>query len=1027
MIPYSRSIFAISASSLDETPSGMGTALAQDYLNGWTCLWDPRLLQAIACVPEWKRADASGLDVEDALIVCPESSRDRLDTPLEERIRAGNCCLVHTAQRPRTAIVIELLEHLRARWSEVENETTAARARSEFVCQRSDTDCCRIGDFYAFGYLVLQVQAMARKLRYSVNLDWMILGDQIMNAAKASVDGDDAETDRWLVAAFDAVSQERDRYCSQQGHLIELILTGASTLGAQLTKQLSVDRPLTLYATTNNLKRLRDTNSNAWVCLKERVENGSVALAGGLRSERKHAWMTELSLIREMSQAQADFHELGLPAATSWMRFEPSILAHSPTLARQFGFIGGIIADIGGGSVPSKEHAKVKWQPSGETSGLDCILGHVVDAANAESILGLGAQMAKQLDYHQVPTLILAHWPGSKCDAFDDLVAAMVRSPAIGKWIDTRRYFATTAQPYWTDHYGSHEFRTRLPQSVSELNELHARIIETTAQSHRLERLDSLRRLWRFVPYRSGTASQAIDMDAWHRSLLALQLQCDERWSKSTPGTLSDPLESSRDAIDSAIDALTNDLTQDMRLRVPGENEDVVFNACGHAQRILLADMPHAWDPESSTRIVAQATERGQPMAVIDVPPFGFAKFQGLANLSAAASSRQPGDLASAESSAAVRSTWWSHVFGGRNAIAQSDGSLANEFMEIQIDPDTGHLRSMYVVNKRGNRLSCRLGLISNALDLKQPLNDALFTGLTDVRMRVLHASKVRGTIEVTGKLATQAQAFQDQGGVMDSEWTLRYTLWHGVRWMDVECVGRGIDAHRCYPVWRMVWPSEAASIAAWQNGTRGKLPAPLQAAVELIEIDDVEHKIHFATRGLSMHRRMGHNGLVSVLPVQSTGVCSAHFSIGMDWPRPWETAIDRLLPPLVAYSKNERPLASNRAPDAGAWLARCNVPNLRFTWIDPSPPIQVSETFGDEHDCDGTEGPGIDADACVWVVETKGKSGAARLGCIRPIQRAWRVDFRGLECDKLKVEDGEVVIPFKGWERSRIALCFGP
>jgi len=57
--------------------------------------------------------------------------------------------------------------------------------------------------------------------------------------------------------------------------------------------------------------------------------------------------------------------------------------------------------------------------------------------------------------------------------------------------------------------------------------------------------------------------------------------------------------------------------------------------------------------------------------------------------------------------------------------------------------------------------------------------------------------------------------------------------------------------------------------------------------------------------------------------------------------------------------------------------------------------------------------------------VETAGKAGTAKLGCVRPIDRAWRVDFRSLEYDKLRVEDGEAWIPFQAWDRFRIAVCF--
>jgi hypothetical protein len=103
-------------------------------------------------------------------------------------------------------------------------------------------------------------------------------------------------------------------------------------------------------------------------------------------------------------------------------------------------------------------------------------------------------------------------------------------------------------------------------------------------------------------------------------------------------------------------------------------------------------------------------------------------------------------------------------------------------------------------------------------------------------------------------------------------------------------------------------------------------------------------------------------------------------------------------------------------------------MPNLHFRWIDPKPELGLNDSTDVEPANQENMSPqrdGVVADGCLWMVETAGKPGTGRLGCIRPIERAWRVDFRGLEYDKLKVEDGEVLIPFQGWDRLRIAICF--
>jgi hypothetical protein len=987
MTTHSRTVFVAANHSIEDLPKGMGAANAADYLTAWTSLWDPRLLLANGALPEWRRCDASGLDLEDALVCCPEASLAKIDQPLQERLRLGRNSFVPSARRPRHEVVRNLLE------SHVDR-ASADITPDGLAFSVGDEACCHLDDFYAFGYAVLQVQCMARKLRYSFNLDWMAVGEQILSAAKASLRRDSSETDRWLGAAFDSLSQERDRYCSQQGNLLDLILLAPSTLGEPLTRTLEIDRPMTLYATTRILQLLQKTNHDAWGKLIQRLEDQSLCLAGGLRDELLHVWWPEDALIRELSDARDDFEQLGVPPTKVWMRFAPAIPTNLPMIAKQFGFQGAIIAPLAGGSIPKKEHAKIRWQAAGDRDrgGLDCILGHVLDAADCENLLHLGSEMAQQLDYHQVPTLVLAHWPGAMSAAFQDLVNAAKRTPALGKWMHAETYFATTSQPYWSDPYSSLDFHYPLPHDTLTIHARHNLLMYGVQQAYRLEQLESTCRLWSSTPrIKSLPQGTNLDLEGYLAQIVKLR------------SALYNHSESIA-TIAKQTDAIAADVLEELRARIPGD-EDICFNATSHTKKVFLENFPGRIERQSSTRIIACDHDDYQSQCVVELPSYGFAKLDSQPSLE-----EQGQNQNTVEGSARdKRPSWLGRVFGSRPTVAQADGSMANEWMELQIDPVKGHLRSLYVANKRGNRLSGQLSWCSEPVRLRYSVEESSFGSVSQAQVRVVHSCKVRGTIEVTGQLG---------GG----DCVIRYSLWQGARWLDIDVQCTGMDPKLGFPLWRMVWPSEAATIAAWSQGAKSKLPSPLQCAVELIEIDDAEHRIEFATGGLSMHRRVGNKGLATVLPFDEHSVCRASFSIGIDWKNPWEIAIDRMLPELVSVSKGRKQPVHEKTPDTGAWLARCNVSNLRFRWIDPQPALQVSPSSDAEGREDNTA---ICADGCWWIVETEGKSGTAKVGCGRAIDRAWRVDFRGLEYDKLRVEDGEVFIPFQGWERSRIAFCF--
>jgi hypothetical protein len=1048
----------MASASMDDTPRGIGSKLALDYHYGWTSLWDPRVLAALGFVPEFRRADGGGLDLETALVVCTDAVRDKLDTPLLERLALNRSTVVMTACRSRGEIVQQLLQSIR-------DHASAEGVHVPVETQVPDDRCFLLDEFYAFAFMVMQVQVMARKLRYSFNLDWMIVSDQLIHAAKASVAGDAAETERWITAAFDSLSQERDRYCSQQGNVLELVLTTATTIGDSLLQQLRVDRPLSLFATTATLQRCRETSPAVWECLRDRLHSSTLSIAGGFREEPMHGYLVESSLHRSMHTGQADFVALGLEPPKTWMRFHPGVTGATPEVAKLFGYHGAILTTPGGGASPEKDHAKIRWQSHTDSPTLDCILGHVLDASDAEALLSVGAEMAKQLDYHQVPTVVLAHWPSKVSPLFEDFVLAMRRTPAIGKWIDVERYFATTAQPYWTDAFATQQFRVPLPSAAVELHALHERVIATARRLHRLDRIESASRMWRLVPrvaslpIEPGT-SEAVGIDdaTYYDALRALQSDCDrtmcgdaELAYRGLAGA-----EASREemegTLDRRIEELHAGLLADLLTRVPAGSNAVAFNPASHAQRLFVENVPGSVDAAGSSRIVVCGSSLASPSSaetvrgsdlVIDVPPFGFVPFQ----IKAAQGS--PTGVGSVQAKAPEeKSSWLSKMFGARGAIGQSDGTLANEFMEIQIDWTKGHMKSMYVANKRGNRLSGMVSLVPRPLALADKLDEASFAALRNVQCRLVRNSKACGSIEVRGVVA-----YSHHGGDREASVCVRYTLWQGARWLDVEVEAEGLDPHACYPAWRMVWPSEAATLAVWQHGYRGKWPGELQGMVELIEIDDAEHRLHFATGGLSLHRRMGANQIVSALPVGRTGNSLARFSIGMDWPRAWETAIDRMDGPWVGMRSGESvgPLSTG----SGAWLAQSNMANIRFQWVDPDPDLtvarepdssaevsvaqepqtQVTEAaiamVTDGRASEGAETLGgneesVRADACWWLVETSGKSGVVRLSCVKNIQRGWRVDFRGYECDRLRAEGGELLVPYKAWERSRIAVCFG-
>ncbi|MFY7893580.1 MAG: hypothetical protein ACOVOJ_12865 [Pirellula sp.] len=996
---FKRLIFAIATPSLEEVPSVNALAGQSDgqvnqsqfldYHRAWTSLWSPRILGRLGFLPESRRCDRAGLDVENALVIVPEFSEGLLEQPLQEQLDIAGNRVIYTRSRP-SQMIIEEIGRL------IGGENVQDESSGEFPSEGFE-DLEK--DFQAFGFAVMQIQQMARKLRYSFNLDWMIVSDQIIQAAKNFNQGNCAESDRWLAAAFDSLSQERDRYCSQQGYLLHLVLSAPSTLGSRFTSQLKCSSPLSLLATTETLEKLRSSSPESFDSLVDRISQKSLCLVGGFARELIHTYLSEKSLIRSLQRSKAKSAELQVPAAKILAPFYPSIPAHLPSIAKLHGFQGVVLEKFLDGMIPEKEHAKLKWQSSSDSPAIDMVLGHLVDATDPESLLGLGAAMAKQLDYHQVPTLVLAHWPDRTCEIFQDLLRCIRRTPALGKWILADEYFQTTSQPYWSDQFGPQQFPFAIPKQPDKIHELQLSLIHLQRNLYGLERLADMLQSWIL-------ASQSQEnQDALGPGVLLLT-QIDNLLEQLDAQAAHGELKLQNHALwvgefESRIKELRIKAEELLRGFLGSNLDWLVLNDSSHPRRlgVPLGNSTFALESQQSERVLSVSPFRSEPSeshVILDVPPMGFVRIEALAH-------------------SQVRSTpsggFLKAFLGQSSRVSQKDGSLANEFIELQIDPKKGHLRSFYIRDQRGNRLSSMLSLCTKPAGEHHRISDTDWIQMTEIRIEHQDLSDSCGSVVTRGIFDFNTDP---QGKHPWMEQTL--TLQKGCKWVEVHLRGGGFDRGSCTPVWRTIWPSEAATLELWSQGTKSKWLGPLQANIELIEIDDAQYKIFYATGGLSYHIKQGSNQLQSLIPVAADGSIDVRFFIGLNWQRPWETAIDLfqtpwILPPATqAASSSKSP--SKKLPSSG-WLAQCNHANIRFSML-PCEKLLYQ---------DGTQT--LEPHWLIYLCEGGGKSSSAKISLPKSVRSAWKADLSGQLLDKIQAQGPDLMVPYAAWEKSIIAVVF--
>lgn len=953
-----RSVVVIPSYAIEDIPTGLGSELASDFLMSWTALWDPRLLVGLNTLPEWKRTDSSSLDLESALVLVPTVCKEKVDQPQRERLMVGQCVTIDSdteaKQLDRAGLVARILNE--AGLNHAANEESPVLAE----------------DFYALGYAVLQVQMLAKKLRYSWNLDWVAFTEQVLAAAKASMQCDVQEADRLIQICFDTVSQERDRYCSQQIHLIDVVLLAESTLQDNFDQQWNYSHCVNILANNRLIQKLREINPAGFQQFSTMIEAKQAALLGGLDRPLDGNYETYEDMFRCFEQGRRTIKELGIPQPEVFAQFEPGVGFLTPDLLVEFGYRGALINAWSGGAIPDKDSAKIRWQSHSEGSAIDAVFGYVIDAASEESFLHFSVNLSKQLDYHHVPTLVLAHWPNKYGNSMRDLLRIIARSPALGTFETAPKYFDTTNQPYSTDSFKNHQFKVVVPGGSKERNELASRLGRYAKESVLSSRIRSTAGLWRQV------ASEA------NKGKLDSVLN-DENLSRDWPNSACSNSESLSNLL-RVKNRLLKEISEVSKMQADASrpvNGFLVVNPTSHPRRVNLSDLPATIDETSSNRIFGVSTHDGFSQCVVDVPPFGFVKLR--------ASDYRVDKV---PTKATVTTSFFKQIFGSRQQIADRNWTLVNEFMELQIDPNRGHLRSLFVPGLRGSRMSGMATLVEGTPSVGRKWQETDFLPMEDITLELVESSNVKGVVQVTGYSKTS------MGERLPL--AIRYTLWRGARALEIEVDGGKTGS--AYPVWRTAWHNDSATLNVWQQGVKGKFMPALQSLPELVEIDDIEHKIYVVTTGAPVHSRFDTRYLVTDCSAQSRGT---KLAIGVDWPKPLETARDFLDEPWTIPVH-----FSEKVADHGAWLAQSSQANVQIGWVEPL----TNETSAAAPD---TQTP----DAIIWLHELQGKRTQSKLSFFRNIEKAWRVDGTGKKYTELETDNGVTSISVRPFEYCRVAL----
>ena len=185
----------VACHSLEDFPTYLQGADADELLAAWTALWHPGLISLAEVIPRWQPSD-DPVPANRAIVV-PSFVQKRLAADYSERAAKQGSIIVAGSRR-REQLAADLL----------------TACGSETKAREAAVDADLTADFYALGYCYLIAQLLAIRMRCSNLLDSARFSQAVVAAAKAALAGGAEEARSQLSTAFDLLQEARQSFLS---------------------------------------------------------------------------------------------------------------------------------------------------------------------------------------------------------------------------------------------------------------------------------------------------------------------------------------------------------------------------------------------------------------------------------------------------------------------------------------------------------------------------------------------------------------------------------------------------------------------------------------------------------------------------------------------------------------------------------------------------------------------------------------------------------------------------------------------
>lgn len=588
-------------------------------------------------------------------------------------------------------------------------------------------------------------------------------------------------------------------------------------------------------------------------------------------------------------------------------------------------------------------------------------LAHVYNGTQSETFLNLASSLSETMDMDHIATRCFAHWAGDESPWYDELRRATRYTHCLGRFVTVDEYFRDTYDPGIHDRFKADQYRSPwLQQQVSQQS------VDPISGSTmywrnylRLQSWLSCSILWLLVQDCAGSRDQVTRAEA----------ALDEF---SRQPLVSPPSYATAEASQQLCVAATGLVTAVASASSAREVKEgcSLVNPWSFPRRMYLSECPAS--PAAEPPVYAFETTDAGPRVVADVPAMGLARLTTVTKTSRRTAKKPP--------------------------PMAVDQTLRNEFLEAQLDPDSGGLAVLRDYRGRNNRLSQHVALRSreNGED-----GAALYSATTCDSLQVTHADTIHGQIQTSGRLTN------DNGSTL-AEFVQTYDLWRGSRVLMVHVeiqlhVDLEHDPWNEYVASRFAWSSDAADLLRGLNDARSPTSAKRIVSPLFVHIDDGGTTTSILTGGLPFHRRVGQRLLDSILIVGNEQQRQFQFGIGLDLKQPFRDAVALMSPEVVV------PLAFEGDIPPSMWLVHADA---RHVLCMLQQPVWQDDAV---------------AGVRLRLIEVDGRAGRVSVTFFRALSSARKIDGLGQSVEVCEVDGSQTTVRVSPHEQIDVEVLFLP